>query len=278
MKRNPLRRSPRQVPINSAEFLRTFVFDRAPLSTDFRNFKVSDLWIHRDPGGIPEYGYHVLVDKPGQSGIWIDLGGVQEGDIQSVTGDEGIPVIPDASGNIDVIGGSRVSTTGTLNTLTINLDDDIVQTVTADAGILVVPDASGNINIIGGNSVSTNGTLNTLTINTDDNVIPWTEITGTSKSMDINNGYVANNAALVTFTLPAAAVLGDFIQIDGKGVGGWLIAQNASQVVHFLSQDTTTGVAGSIASTNRYSNVTCRCIADNLEWTVEGVTGNLVVI
>lgn len=116
----PLRKSPLQLPINSAEFIRTFVFNRAPLSTDFKNFRISDLWIHRNPGGTPAYGYYVLVDKPNQSGIWINLGGTQEGDIRFISGDGGTPINPDASGNVNILGGLGVTTSGSGDTLTIN--------------------------------------------------------------------------------------------------------------------------------------------------------------
>ena len=119
-KANPLRRSPLQMPTNSAEFLRTFVFDRAPTTSDWKNFKISDLWIQRNPAGTPSYGYFVLVDRPNQTGIWIDLGGTQQGDIQSISGDEGTSVIPDASGNINIVGGLGITTSGSGDTLTID--------------------------------------------------------------------------------------------------------------------------------------------------------------
>lgn len=119
MGKTKLRRSPLQVPANSAEFLRTFVFDRAPTSADWKNFKITDLWIHRDPNGTPPYGYFVLVDKPSQTGVWLDIGGTEEGDIQSVTGDLGTPVIPDANGNVDILGSAGITTTGSGDTLTI---------------------------------------------------------------------------------------------------------------------------------------------------------------
>ena len=120
MANTPLRKSPLQMPTNSAEFLRTFVYDRAPTTADFKNFKISDLWIHRNPSGTPPYGYYVLVDKPSQTGVWLDLGGTQEGDIQCISGDGGTPVNPDASGNVNILGGLGVTTTGTGDTLTIN--------------------------------------------------------------------------------------------------------------------------------------------------------------
>lgn len=122
MGNTPLRKSPLQVPANSAEFLRTFVFDRAPLSTDWRNFKISDLWIQRNPQGSPPYGYFVLVDKPSQSGVWIDLGGKTLGDVQTLTGDSGGPVPPDTNGNINVLGGPRVEVSGNSSTNTLTWD------------------------------------------------------------------------------------------------------------------------------------------------------------
>ncbi len=115
-----LRRSPLQVPANSAEFLRTFVFNRAPTSADWRNFKISDLWIHRNPSGTPPYGYFVLVDKPSQSGVWLDIGGTTTGDIQSISGDSGTPIVPDSNGNVDILGTGGITTSGTGDTLTID--------------------------------------------------------------------------------------------------------------------------------------------------------------
>ncbi len=120
MSANKLRRSPLQNPVNTPEFLRTFVFNRAPTSADWRSFKISDLWIHRDPTATPPYGYYVLVDKPSQSGIWLDVGGKETGDVQTLTGDTGGALNPDANGNINILGGSGITTTGTLNNLTID--------------------------------------------------------------------------------------------------------------------------------------------------------------
>ena len=51
--------------------------------------------------------------------------------------------------------------------------------------------------------------------------------------MSVNNGYIANNAGLVTLTLPDTAALGDEVLVQGKGAGGWLIAQNASETIYF---------------------------------------------
>ena len=77
-----------------------------------------------------------------------------------------------------------------------------------------------------------------------------------------------NNVGLITATLPAVAAFGDSIIIVGKGVGGWLIAQNAGQTIHIESLDTTTGIVGSVASTNKYDSVELVCITANTDFLI----------
>lgn len=96
----------------------------------------------------------------------------------------------------------------------------------------------------------------------------WNEVTGTSQLMVANNGYIANNAALVTLTLPATAAVGSEIDIIGKGAGGWLIAQNAGQSIVLGSSTTTVGVGGSLASTNAKDSFYMVCTTANTQWTV----------
>lgn len=82
------------------------------------------------------------------------------------------------------------------------------------------------------------------------------EVTGTSQTLAPNTVYIANNASLVTFTLPASGVSGVIYQVIGLGAGGWRIAQNASQVIKAAATTTTTGVGGSVSSTNQYDCMT----------------------
>ena len=98
----------------------------------------------------------------------------------------------------------------------------------------------------------------------------WNEVTVTTQTMSVNNGYIANNAGLVTLTLPATSAIGSVIYINGKGAGGWSIAQNASQLIHIGSSVSTTGVGGSVASTNRYDSMCLVCITANTEWAIQG--------
>lgn len=131
--------------------------------------------------------------------------------------------------------------------------------------------------ITAGSGVSITNGAGTITIASTGNA-PYTEVTGTSQAMAVNNEYTANNAGLVTLTLPSTAAIGDEVTVNGKGVGGWIIAQNASQLVHFGSSTTTTGVGGSLASTNLWDNVKLKCVTANTTWVVQTCIGNLTVV
>ena len=106
----------------------------------------------------------------------------------------------------------------------------------------------------------------------------WSEVTGTTQAAVVNNGYITNNAALVTVTLPASATVGQVIEINGKGAGLWKLAQNSDQTIHFGSIDTTTGTEGYLAATVRYDCVSVRCITDNTDWVVYSSSGTLTIV
>ena len=98
----------------------------------------------------------------------------------------------------------------------------------------------------------------------------WTEVTGTTQQMAAENGYIANNAGLVTLTLPVTAAVGTLISVIGKGAGGWSIAQNGGQQIHVGSLSSTVGVGGSVASSNQFDSVDLICITADTVWAVRG--------
>lgn len=102
-------------------------------------------------------------------------------------------------------------------------------------------------------------------------------VTGTSQAMLVNTNYVSNNASLCTLTLPATAAVGSQITVGGLGAGGWQVAQNSAQLVHFGSSVTTTGVGGSIGSNNQYDSITLLCVVANTTWIVTASQGNMTV-
>lgn len=105
----------------------------------------------------------------------------------------------------------------------------------------------------------------------------WTEVTGTSQAAAVNNGYITNNVALVTVTLPSTAAVGQRVAITGKGAGLWKLAQNSGQTVHYGSTDSTTGATGYLAATVRYDCVEVQCTTANTDWVVIRSVGTITV-
>lgn len=128
-----------------------------------------------------------------------------------------------------------------------------------------------------GSGVSITNGSGSITISTAGGGFSWTTVTGTTQSMAVENGYVANNASLITFTLPSSASVGDSIQIIGLGAGGFSLVLNSGQLIRFGNQVTTTS-SGSISSTNQYDSLNIVCIVTNTTWSVRAAQGNLSVV
>jgi hypothetical protein len=103
------------------------------------------------------------------------------------------------------------------------------------------------------------------------------KITATSATMLANGRYIANNASLVTLTMPAAAAVGDIVEVVGLGAGGWKIAQNAGDIIHFDNADTTTGTSGYVQSTKQRDSIKLVCVVANDEWQVVSAIGIMVI-
>jgi hypothetical protein len=158
--------------------------------------------------------------------------------------------------------------------MTIGSDGELGSQAIAGGGITTLNGDSGSatgstVTISGGTNITTSATGSTVTVAVSGlAAFAWTEQTGTTQAMAVNDGYILNNAGLVTATLPATAAQGTIMRIGGKGTGGWLMAQNTGQTVHFGAVDTTTGAGGSIASTNRYDSIELLCITANTDFLV----------
>ncbi len=132
--------------------------------------------------------------------------------------------------------------------------------------------------ISAGTGISVTNGAGTITISGTGGGLTWTDVTGTTQAIAVNNGYTANNAGLVTLTLPAAAVYGSLIAVVGKGAGGWTIAQNSGQTIHFGATNTTSGATGTLSSTKQYDVVFLLCTVLNTDFTVIDSIGNLTVV
>lgn len=108
--------------------------------------------------------------------------------------------------------------------------------------------------------------------------ITWNEVTGTSQAAAVDNGYICNNAGLVTVTLPSTIAVGESVAITGKGAGKFAIAQNAGQTIYFGSTATTTGAGGSLTSDIQYGAIEILCITADTDFIVRSSVGNFTVV
>ncbi len=131
----------------------------------------------------------------------------------------------------------------------------------------------------GGTGVSIVNGAGSITINAGGGGLTWIDVTGAAASGAVNTGYIADNAGLVTLTLPALAAQGTVIAIVGgvSGTGGWKIAQNAGQNLQIGKLSSTSGVTGFLASTNQYDAVYLLCVVANTTWVTLNSVGNITV-
>lgn len=162
------------------------------------------------------------------------------------------------------------------NALNIGFSISLLGTFTTGAAVTFAGAFPCTFNITGSTNITfpTSGTLATTSALTT-----YSEVTTTTQAMANNTIYTANNAALVTLTLPVTAAIGTTLNVIGKGAGGWKIAQNASQLIHFGSSVTTTGVAGSLASSNQFDSIELICTVADTVWTqVNAPQGSITVV
>lgn len=130
-----------------------------------------------------------------------------------------------------------------------------------------------------GTGISITNGAGSITINASGGALTWTVVTGTTQAAAVNNGYIANNAGLVTVTLPAVSAVGDVVAVTGiNNATGWKVAQNAGNQIFYGTSSTTSGTGGSLASTNTRDTVFLLCVVANGAWNVLDSIGNLTVV
>lgn len=139
---------------------------RSPSSSDikgsFGNYSIGQLWVDTSNGSSWQ-----LVSLSSSNGVisalWSLLGGGSS-DVNTLSGDSGTAV--PTGGNIEIAGGSGLTTSASGSTVTISLTGggEAIDSLTPNSGTTpVVPDGSGVVTLQGTGSITTVGGTNSLT-------------------------------------------------------------------------------------------------------------------
>ncbi len=134
----------------------------------------------------------------------------------------------------------------------------VAASLTAGAGISLTPGA---------------GTLSIASTIVDE--IVWAGISGNSQAAAVNTGYVVQNAAVTTVTLPTTAPLGSIVIIQGLGAAGWVMQAAAGQTIKIGQSSTST--AGTVTSAANFDALEVVCIVADTTWAMRSsVSSGLV--
>jgi len=213
-----IQRSPLEYQVNSTESQRRWDDTRAPTVADYKQFKIGDLW--RDASSND---WWILCYKDATQGIWRKMAGTAAA-IEFLLPDAGTsPVIATAANEVTLAGGTGITTTGGLNTVTWDLDGDVLMQFTAEDATTCAPVAN-NVNIVGTatNGINTTAAVDTLTISmaspySDGDFLFTNAAVATARSLSVTNTDVnaASDAYLAIVTEPLSA--DPFIQISING-------------------------------------------------------------
>lgn len=143
-----------------------------PIADNYNNFNIGAIWLNnakqfQDPPVAPSGNdIWMLVRKYQRVATWTRIGGVTS----TLTGDVGGPIESDDNANINVLGGTGITTSGDMATHTITWDvsEDVPLIWRTDSGDAV---PSGNsISIVGGSGIDTQGVGDQVTVNIDGDV------------------------------------------------------------------------------------------------------------
>lgn len=181
------------------------------------------------------------------------------------------------SSSNNVVAGLATANNGVLTTGASGIP---VITALASNGQLIIGSGSGapsSATLTAGTGTTITNGANSITVNTVGAGLTWTAVTGSTQAMSVNNGYIANRAGTVTFTLPTTSAVGDVVAVTGINTAtGWSITYTTNQQI-FMGTSSCTITSGSLSSINIRDTVFLVCVTANLTWNVFSSVGNLTV-
>jgi len=187
------------------DFVPIKCFPREPRTTD-KKFPIGQIvLLGKNPssGSEGDIWYLARFDSSGNA-IWLQLAtGASSPGIDTVTTDDGAPAVdPDASGNINVLGGTGVAVTGQGpgSTVTVSASGDVANSYVTDSG--TATPSSNVLNVLGGTNINTAGASDNLTVNLDANInITSATATGAVNAGEVNIDPGASGDSFIQFDI-----------------------------------------------------------------------------
>lgn len=231
---------------NTSNFV--MVFETRDPTSDDVNYPIQKLWVNTAVGKT-----FVLVGFDTSLGYvqanWLNVT-VASNDLSTLTGDDNIAV--DAvNSNINIVS----STQGA------------IQFANGGAGVLEATVRADNKTIFVNSS-------NELAVN---NTGTYWQVVTTNQNMQDSCGYVVQApATIINLNLPATSAVGDTLEILLDGATGFIITQNTSQIIKYLTNATTI-TTGTVASTSDGNYVRLVCTVANTEWRIVNCAGSIIL-
>ncbi len=164
------------------------------------------------------------------------IAGTGAAPIEQITPSQGIVVVPDASGNIDMPGTLPIITTGTANTLTISVDGTVPTSFITDLG--TATPSSNSLTVAGGTNIVTSGSGSTLTIDLDGQVAV------------ANGGTGASSFTAYAVVCGGSTSTNPLQSVSGVGTSGQVLTSNGAGSLPTWEDASGGGVVGPVSSTD----------------------------
>jgi len=152
--------------------------------------------------------------------------------------------------------------------------------VTTNGQLLIGSTAAPHIKVgtlTAGTGVSIVNGSGSITINAVGGGVSWQTISA-SQTLSTNNGYICTGGAALALLLPPVSSVGDMIAVTLDGSSSFQITQGAGQTIKLANATTSSGIAGSAASTQQGDTVLLVCSVANLRWNSISELGNLTIV
>ncbi len=238
---------------------------RAPTAQDTQNgfLPLGKRWV--DKTNNIEYALTSYSTTTGALlATWVELGS-SAGDVTSVTGTANQILANPTTGAVvlSLIGPYTPATYTAHGVLVGEGTSSIVATATGSAGQYLV----------------SNGAAADPSFQTATPQLIITPVAGTTQAMLSNHTYIANNAGLTTFTLPATSSVGDIIQIAGSSLnsGGWTITYTTGQIIWGPAGSSTVTTGNAASSAAAAQAVKIICTIANTTWVIVDNSGTVTL-